>query len=52
MPKYHYVQTVTYYLTVEADTEEAADQIADLTDTQAAGVIVQSTGWEEDGVEA
>lgn len=50
MPQYHFVQTVTYYLTVEADTESAADEIAAMTDVSAAGIMVQSTGWEEDGL--
>lgn len=50
MPQYHFVQTVTYYLTVEADTESAADEIAAMTDVSAAGVMATYEGWQEDGL--
>lgn len=46
---FYYTQTVTYFLTVEADSEEAADAIAEQTDVQAAGVQASYEGWEEDG---
>ena len=49
MPIYYYTQTVTYTLQVTADSEAAADEIAELTDVMAAGISATSTGWEEDG---
>ena len=49
MATYYYTQTVTYFLTVEADSEEAADAIAEQTDVQAGGVQASYEGWEEDG---
>ena len=50
MPTFYFVQNVTYYLTVEAETWEQADEIAENTDVFAAGVNASYTGWEEDGV--
>lgn len=50
MPKYYYTQTVTYTLVVEADTGEAADATAAMTDVGSASVMSMSTGWEEDGI--
>lgn len=50
MPTFYYTQTVTYTLQVQADTVEAADEIAELTDVQSAGVMANYQGWEEDGV--
>ena len=49
MSRFYYTQTVTYTLQVEADTAEAADKIANMTDVMAAGISATSTGWEEDG---
>ena len=49
MPKYFYTQTVNYTVTVEADSEEAADQIVNGLDVTADIVQASSTGWEEDG---
>ena len=51
MPTYYYTQTVTYTLRVTADSEAAADEIAENTDVFAASVNASYTGWEEDGVE-
>jgi hypothetical protein len=51
MFKFKYVQTVTYYLEVTAETEAEADAIANATDYDDVGVIAQETGWEEDGYE-
>lgn len=51
MPTYYYTQTVTYTLRVTADSEAAADEIAELTDVNSAGVAADHTGWEQDGVE-
>ena len=51
MPTFYFVQNVTYYLTVEAETWEQADEIAENTDVQSAGVNASYTGWEEDGIE-
>lgn len=50
MATFYFVQRVTYYLTVEADTWEQADEIAENTDVNSAGVNADYTGWEEDGV--
>ena len=50
MPTFYFVQNVTYYLTVEAETWEQADEIAENTDVFAASVNASYTGWEEDGV--
>jgi hypothetical protein len=52
MFKFKYVQTVTYYLEVTAETEAEADAIADATDVDDMGVIAEHTSWEEDGYEA
>jgi len=49
MPTFYFVQNVTYYLTVEAETWEQADEIAENTDVCAASVNASYTGWEEDG---
>ena len=49
MPTYYYTQTVTYTLRVTADSEAAADEIAELTDVNSAGVTADSTGWDQDG---
>ena len=49
MPTYYYTQTVTYTLRVTADSEAAADEIAELTDVNSTGVAADSTGWEQDG---
>ena len=49
MTRFYYTQTVTYTLQVEADTAEAADKIASMTDVMAVGISATSTGWEEDG---
>ena len=51
MATFYFTQTVTYYLTVEADTWEQADAIAESTDVNSAGVNADYTGWEEDGVD-
>ena len=50
MATFYFVQTVTYYLTVEADTWEQADEIAESTDVNSAAVNASYTGWEEDGL--
>jgi hypothetical protein len=50
MHKYFYTQTVTYTVTVQAETAEAADEIVNGMDVSAADTI-ESTGWEEDGYE-
>lgn len=50
MPTFYYTQTVTYTLQVQADTVEAADEIAELTDVSAAGVMATYEGWQEDGL--
>ena len=49
VPTYYYTQTVTYTLRVTADSEAAADEIAELTDVNSAGVTADSTGWDQDG---
>ena len=49
MPTYYYTQTVTYTLQVTADSEAAADEIAELTDVNSAGITADSTGWDQDG---
>jgi hypothetical protein len=49
MPKYHYTQTVTYTVTIEADSEEAADEIVNGLDVTADSVQAYRIGWEEDG---
>jgi len=49
MPKYFYTQTVNYTVTVEADSEEAADEIVNGLDVSVDAVQAYSTGWEEDG---
>ena len=51
MFKFKYVQTVTYYLEVTAETAAEADAIADATDIDDVGVIAQYDTWEEDGYE-
>lgn len=51
MPIFYYTQTVLYTLQVQADTAEAADEIAATTDVSAAGVWANYEGWQEDGVE-
>ena len=50
MATFYFTQTVTYYLTVKADTWEQADEIAANTDVNSAGVNADYSGWEEDGV--
>ena len=49
MPIYYYTQSVTYTLQVTADSEAAADEIAELTDVNSAGITADSTGWDQDG---
>ena len=49
MSRFYYTQTVTYTLQVEADTAEAADKIASMTDVMAAGISATITGWDEVG---
>ena len=42
------MQTVTYFLEVEADTYEEAAAIADATEVEDVGIIAQHSEWEED----
>lgn len=49
MATFHYTRTVTYTLSVEADSQEAADAIADATDLNDPNVGCDSGAWEEDG---
>jgi hypothetical protein len=49
MPKYHYMQTINYTVTVEADSEEIADEIVNGLAITDVSVQADGTGWEEDG---
>ena len=44
--KFKFIQTVTYFLEVEADTYEEAAAIADVTDVEDVGIIAQHSEWE------
>ena len=47
MATFVYKQTQTYYLHIDADTQEAADAIADETETYADDVCAtELNGWE------
>ena len=48
MAKYFYTQTVVYAITVEAETDEAADAIVNGIDLTEADIMT-ATGCEEDG---
>ncbi len=53
MAKFVYKQTQTFYLHIDADTQEEADAIAENTETYADDVsATELTGWELDWVEA
>jgi hypothetical protein len=47
MAKFVYKQTQTFYLHIDADTQEEADAIAEKTETYADDVsATELTGWE------
>ena len=51
MQTFYYTKTVVYSLQIEAESAEAADAIAHTTEVDAAGVVANSSEWEEDGYE-